>query len=58
MKAQGHLDLHLGHESHMLDDAPPLFGHMGEGIFPLDELIYHEYITLYPLAPKRWPLEA
>jgi hypothetical protein len=25
MKTQGHLDLHLGHESHRLDDALPLF---------------------------------
>jgi hypothetical protein len=25
VKAQGHLDLHLGHESHRLDDATPLF---------------------------------
>jgi hypothetical protein len=23
MKAQGDLDLHLGHESHRLDDVPP-----------------------------------
>jgi hypothetical protein len=22
VKAQGHLDLHLGHESHRMDDAP------------------------------------
>jgi hypothetical protein len=26
MEAQGSLDLHLGHESHRLDDAPPLLG--------------------------------
>jgi hypothetical protein len=24
VEAQGHLDLHLGHESHRMDDAPPL----------------------------------
>jgi hypothetical protein len=26
MEAHGSLDLHLGHEAHMLDDAPPLLG--------------------------------
>jgi hypothetical protein len=31
VKAQGHLDLHLGHEAHRLDDVPPLLGHMGRG---------------------------
>jgi hypothetical protein len=46
MKAQGHLDLHLGHEAHRLDDVPPLFGHMGEGMFPLEALRDHEEITL------------
>lgn len=57
MKAQGYLDLHLGHEAHELDDVPPLFGHMGEGMLPLEELRDHEEITLQPLAPKCWPLE-
>jgi hypothetical protein len=48
----------LGNEAHMLDDAPPLFGHMGEGIFYLEALRDHEAILFQPLAPKRWPLEA
>jgi hypothetical protein len=29
VKAQGHLDLHLGHESHRLNDAPLLLGTLG-----------------------------
>jgi hypothetical protein len=48
----------LGHEAHRLDDAPPLFGHMGEGTFPLEAFRDHEEITFHPLAPKHWPLEA
>jgi hypothetical protein len=35
MKAQGHLDIHLGHEADNLDDVIPLFGHMGEGTLSL-----------------------
>jgi hypothetical protein len=48
----------LGHEAHRLDDAPPLTRHITEETFPLEELRYHEEITLYPLPPKHWPLEA
>jgi hypothetical protein len=58
MKAQVHLDVHLGHEAHTLDDAPHLLGHIGEGTYPLEALRDHEEITLQPLTPKRWPLEA
>jgi hypothetical protein len=29
VKAQGHLDLHLGLEAHRMDDAPLLLGHLG-----------------------------
>ena len=28
VEAQGHLDLHLGHESHMMDYAPLLHGNL------------------------------
>jgi hypothetical protein len=30
MEAQGHLDLHLGHEAHRMDVAPPLLGQLDE----------------------------
>jgi hypothetical protein len=33
VEAQGHLDLHLGHESHRMDDVPPLLGHMDDEHF-------------------------
>jgi hypothetical protein len=29
MEAQGHLDLRLGHEAHIMDDAPHLLGQLG-----------------------------
>ena len=48
----------LGHEAHRLDDAPPLFGQMGEKTLPLEALRDHEVIAFQPLAPKCWPLEA
>jgi hypothetical protein len=28
VEEQGHLDLHLGHESHIMDDVPPLLGQL------------------------------
>jgi hypothetical protein len=30
VKAQGHLDLHLGHESHRMDVVPPLLGQLDD----------------------------
>jgi hypothetical protein len=33
VKAQGHLDLHLGLESHKMDDAPLILGHLGQTCF-------------------------
>jgi hypothetical protein len=36
VEAQGHLDLHLGHEAHSMDDAPLLLGHLGQKFLPLE----------------------
>jgi len=33
VKAQGHLDLHLGLEAHRMDDAPFHLGHLGQRCF-------------------------
>jgi hypothetical protein len=33
VKAQGHLDLHLGHEAHRMDVVPPLLGQLDDRHF-------------------------
>ena len=36
VEAQGHLDLHLGKESHRMDVDPLLLGHLDQRHLPLD----------------------
>jgi hypothetical protein len=38
VEVQGHLNLHLGHEFHGMDDAPPLLGHTRRGTLLFKEL--------------------
>ena len=36
VEAQGHLDLHLGHEAHIMDDEPLPLGHLDQRHFLLE----------------------
>jgi hypothetical protein len=59
MKAQGHLDLHLGHEAHRLNDAPPSLGTNGNKLDDEYFLWRHEKTPwkrrLALTLPNVWP---
>jgi hypothetical protein len=45
----------LGHETHMLDDAPPLPGYMGRENLPLEALGHHDITMSQLISPQQWP---
>jgi hypothetical protein len=58
MEARGSLDLHLGHEAHRLDDAPPLLGTTWMRDVAFGGFDYPLEVTRYPSQPQCLPLEA